>query len=104
MASTDTISSLGKLKQWKSVVATGSTGNAYKLDKFPVTITLVCSSSSGYIQFSTSSYEEIDAGTATWSIWSRGTISSTATDIPEGPVTGLRGVSSSGAVTLEVVL
>lgn len=87
----------------KSVVGAGTTGNSVKVRNWPCTVSLVCSGSSGKVQYTTSTYEDIDAGTAVWQDWSRGVIAATASDIPEGPITGLRGVSGAGAVTLEVV-
>ncbi len=103
MASTDTSESLtNTIRVTKSVVTTGTTGNAIVTPRHPCTVRLVCSSSSGSVQYSVSLVSEVRAGTATWDTWARGTVSATATDIPEGPITAVRGVSTSGAVTLEV--
>lgn len=104
MASTDTQQNAGPGRlQTKSVIAGGAAGNPIKIVAFPATVTLICSSSSGKVQFSTSQVADIDAGSATWQDWSKGVISATASDVTDGPITAVRGVSSSGSVTLEVV-
>lgn len=89
--------------QQSAAIPSGQTGSPIYTQRWPCTITLVCSGSSGKVQYTTSSAVAVVAGTATWQDWSRGVISATASDIPEGPITGVRGVSSSGTVTLEVV-
>lgn len=58
---------------------------------------------SGKLQFTTSRKELIDADTARAIDWSRGTVTSAVADIPEGPVTAVRGVSVSGTLVLELV-
>jgi hypothetical protein len=69
-----------------------------------VTCTIICSNSSGKFQTSTSSQIDIEAGVATWQDWAEGTVAVNTTDVLTGPVTGIRGVSVSGEITIEIVI
>lgn len=89
-----------KIRQQSAIAATGATTAALYVKSWPVTVTLIVATS-GKVQFTTSTYSAIKAGTATWVDWNLGTVTvNTASGAP-GPVTGVRGVSVVGAITLE---
>ena len=52
----------------------------------------------------TSTVSSVEADTATWQDWPEGNVTSTFSDALTGPVTAVRGVSVSGAVTFEAVV
>ena len=57
----------------------------------------------GRIEATLSPKEEIEAGTAVWENWASGNVTSITTDGLTFPVTGLRGVSQTGTIDIEVV-
>jgi len=69
-----------------------------------VTCTLIAGSNTGKFQFSTSPLANLKAGTATWQDWYIGNATGSNTDIFEGKLTAVRGVSVSGEVKIEVVI
>ena len=70
-----------------------------------ITVTLVAGGSTGKVQVSTSSDAIIAAGSAIiWQDWPKGVQTGTISDVLVGPVTGIRGVSSSGEVTIEIII
>ena len=69
-----------------------------------ITCTVIPGGNTGKIQTTTSPKANIEAGTATWSDWAEGDVTTTTSDVIEGPVTGIRGVSVSGAITIEIVI
>lgn len=85
----------------------GEAGKGIVIDGFPFTVTCIpqtgSPTGSGKIQYTTSLPSLIESGEALWIDWSRGEVSDTASDVPEGPVSGIRGVSISEALVLEVV-
>lgn len=85
----------------------GETSDPVHIHGFPFTVTCRPSegspAGSGKLQFTTSLPSRIHSGTAFWQDWSRGVVSSAATDIPEGPVTAVRGVAIGGPLVFEVV-
>lgn len=91
----------------KIEVSEGETGDPVAVDGFPFTVTCLPSegspAGSGKIQFSTSLPAEVKAGTAKWQDWARGVVTSMASDIPEGPVTAIRGVAIVGDLVIELV-
>lgn len=68
-----------------------------------ITCSVISSGNTGKIQTTTSLKSEIEAGTANWSNWEEGDVTSTTTDVINGTVTGIRGVSVSGAISIEIV-
>lgn len=86
----------------KQVIPTGETGTPVFIYGKYVTITCI-PSGTGKIQFTTGRIDEVNNNEAIWRDWSRGNITSSASDIPEGPVTAIRGVSVSGQVVVEVL-
>jgi hypothetical protein len=53
-------------------------------------------------QFTTSSDSKVIAGTAVWQDWDLGTQTGTVTDYIGCAVTGVRGVSAAGEVSIEI--
>lgn len=68
-----------------------------------LTCRIIAGANTGKFQFTTSGDASVLAGTCTWSDWPKGTVTGTDYDIIEGPITGLRGVSVSGEITIEIV-
>ena len=69
-----------------------------------ITCTVISSGNTGKIQTSTSPKSAISGGTATWSDWAEGDVTTITSDVIEGPVTGIRGVSISGEISIEIVI
>lgn len=69
----------------------------------PITCTLYAGSNTGKFQYTTSSDEKVSSETATWIDWDEGNSTGTVVGIVDAPVTGLRGVSVSGQITIEIV-
>jgi len=84
------------------VLTSGETGTALLLWTGKATVTCI-PSGTGKIQYTTSPPSAVLAGTANWIDWSRGSVTISCSDLIEGPVSAVRGVSSSGALTVEVV-
>ena len=69
-----------------------------------ITCTVIPGGNSGKIQTTTSPMAAIAAGTAIWIDWAEGDVTATTSDIISGPVTGVRGVSVSGGIAIEIVI
>jgi len=69
-----------------------------------ITCTVIPGGNTGKIQITTSPKSAIVADTATWQDWAEGNVTATTSDVITGPVTGIRGVSVSGAITIEIVI
>jgi len=69
-----------------------------------ITCTVIPNGNTGKFQTTTSPRASIEAGTATWSDWPDGEVTETTSDVITGPVTGIRGVSVSGAIDIEIVI
>ena len=69
-----------------------------------VTCTLIAAANTGKFQVSTSSNSKIMAETAVWQDWANTTDTGTTTDVALGPITAVRGVSTSGAIKIEIVV
>jgi len=90
---------------YQETIADGDNGESVVVHPTPVTgltCTLIAGSNDGKIQFTTSPIANIEAGTATWQDWD-GVTTGNGTDVLVGPVTAVRGVSTSGEVTVEFV-
>lgn len=55
------------------------------------------------VEFSTSPYADLEAGTGTWADWASGVASAVTTDSLIGPITGLRATAVTQAGVLETV-
>ncbi|MCD6321850.1 MAG: hypothetical protein J7L77_02375 [Clostridiales bacterium] len=93
----------------KEIITNGATGNDVIIPPLPagknVTCTLIAEgTSTGKFQTTTSSDEDVKAGTATWQDWAKGDSAGTVTDVIVGQVIGVRGVSVSGEVKIEIII
>lgn len=89
-------------------IADGQTGNDVRvfpmgLDGANVTCRIIAGAGTGKFQFTTSSDVDVLAETAVWSDWPKGTVTGTDWDALLSQVTGLRGVSVSGEIKIEIV-
>ncbi len=104
-----TVLATGKGYTHTEVIADGDTGDAVVIPplangKERITCTLIAGASTGKFQVTTSSDAKVTAGTATWQDWAKGAQTGTVSDVLVGPVTGVRGVSTSGEISIEVVV
>lgn len=67
-----------------------------------ITCTLIAGANIGKFQTTTSSSAKIKADTAVWIDWPEGDATGTIADVITGPVTGVRGVSVSGEIGIEI--
>lgn len=92
---------------YAETIATTETGATVQIPTVQIwrqiTVRLIAGANTGKIQTTTSSDAAVAAGTATWADWDYGTSTGTVTDVITGPVTGIRGVSVSGEVSIEIV-
>ena len=93
---------------YTAVITTGATGDDLKIPVLEagrqVTCTIIAGANTGRFETTTSPDAAVAAGTATWFPWSLGTQTGTVADAITSPVTGVRGVSVSGEITIEVVI
>lgn len=91
-------------KSSRTTAATGNTTDIVRVSRWPTTIHLqVEGGGSGYCDYTTSLPSMIEAGTAVWKKWFQDTVTESTVAYAPGPITGVRGVSVSGAIVLEVV-
>jgi len=93
---------------YTAAIGTGATGSDIRIPSLPagksISIALIAGANTGKFQVSTSSESAITAGTATWSDLTLSAATGTVRDEITAPITGLRGVSTSGAIVIEVVI
>lgn len=99
---------IGQGYAYSETIADGANGDTILIPseavlKSKITCRLIGGTNTGKFQFTTSPDDDVLAGTETWSDWPIGLVTGTDWDVLEGPVTGLRGVSSSGEITIEIV-
>lgn len=101
------IFALEKGYHYEEVITTGATGSDVKIPAITnekgVTCTLIAGANTGYFEVTTSTDAKVAAGAAVWQTWYQGSQTGTISDVLVGPVTGIRGVSSSGEITIEIV-
>jgi len=94
--------------QYSEVISDGNTGGDIIVSPViagkRLTCRLICGAGSGKIQTTTSADSAVAAGTANWVDHPSGPFTGTFTDAIVGEVTGVRGVSVSGEITIEVVI
>jgi len=94
--------------EYYETIADTATGDSIKISPMPagthITCTVVPGAGTGKFQTTTSSAADIIAGSATWVDWAEGNVTATTSDVITGPVTGIRGVSISGEINIEVVI
>lgn len=83
--------------------ADGQTSEVVRVNNWPCAAALNLAGGSGYLEYTLSLPSHIAAGTARWHTWAAGTVVESTVDYPPAPITGIRAVSVSGAVVLEVV-
>lgn len=89
-------------------IADGTTGNDVHVLPIgrggaQITCLIQAGAGTGKVQFTTSPDADVVAGTATWHDWPKGVITGTEWDTVTSAITGLRGVSVSGAITFEII-
>ena len=92
---------------YQGQITTGDTGPAVYIPDSANTISIglvPAGGASGKIQYTLSPPSVVEAGSATWRDWPSAVVAATTDDVLIGPVTAVRGVSSSGNITLEVVV
>ena len=93
---------------YTAVIGTGATGNDVRIPSLPdarhISIALIAGASTGKFQITTSSDSAVTAGTATWSDLTLSANTGTVRGEITYPITGIRGVSTAGAITIEVVI
>lgn len=93
---------------YTETIATGATGKTLIIPPYiagkQVTCRIICGAGTGKIQTSISTDSAVAAETATWEDHPDGNQTGTFSDVLNGPVTGIRGVSISGEITLEVLV
>lgn len=99
---------LEKGYHYEETITTGATGDDVKIPALPlgekITCTLVAGANTGKFQVTTSTDAKVAAGTATWQDWAKGVQTGTVSDVLAGPVTGIRGVSASGEISVEILV
>lgn len=95
--------------EYAETIANGQDGDSIRI--FPmgpgnarVTCRIIAGANTGKFQFTTSLDADIIADTAVWSDWAKSVVSGTDWDVLLSQVTGLRGVSVSGEIKIEVVI
>lgn len=91
--------------EYTETIADGANGNTIIIPPGACDLTcrIIAGANTGKFQFTTSLDATVLNGTCTWSDWPKGAVTGTDYDVLEGPVTGIRGVSSSGEITIEIV-
>lgn len=93
---------------YTAAIGTGATGSDIRIPSLPlgktIHIALIAGANTGKFQVSSSSDAAITAGTATWSDLTLSSTTGTVRDVVLGQITGLRGVSISGEIVIEVVI
>lgn len=69
-----------------------------------ISCTLIAGANIGKFQITTSSDADVKAGTAIWQDWVKGDSTGIVSDVLVGQITGIRGVSVSGEVKIEIVI
>jgi len=68
------------------------------------TIVLICGAGTGKVQTSIDTMEDINSGDVTWIDWDKGDVTDTVMGVFVGPVTAIRAVSISGAITFKLLM
>lgn len=87
----------------QTLTAGAGYGNPVKIYSIPATINAVPGSGGTMlVQYTSSSFSSIDAGTANWTNWPAGSVSSQTSDSALGPITGIKASATTANGTLEV--
>lgn len=91
---------------YSETIADGENGQPIYL--YPLKRNVSCrihtEENTGKFQTTLSSLNAIKNNTALWSDWDKGSITGTDSDVIIGQITGLRGVSESGEIVIEVLI
>ena len=95
--------------QYTEDVATGATSEPVKIKSnenglYHVSIALIAGTGNGKMQYTLDSDAEIDAGTAVWFDWEMGICTGNTIDAIISPVSAVRCVSISGAMTFKILI
>lgn len=92
----------------QETIADGETGNDIHIPPLPegkvTAARVIAGTGTGKIQDTMSSDEDVLAGTAVWEDWYIGDQTGTSSEWLRPNVTGVRGVSVSGEITIQVVI
>jgi hypothetical protein len=98
---------IGQGFEYSETIADDTNGDTILFPKLSesriVTCNMIAGTNTGKFQYTVSSDAKVAAGTCTWIDWPKGTVTGTHTDALLAPITGLRGVSVSGEVNIEVL-
>jgi hypothetical protein len=90
--------------EFSETLTSAANGDTYYCDEpgqfTQLTVTYTISAGSGYIQTTTSKYDDVIAGNAKWLTWDFGTVTAT-TGVVFANVTAIRQVNVSGSTTIE---
>lgn len=94
---------------YSEVIADGEIGDVVRVKPsrkgtYNISCTLIAGANIGKFQVTTSSDASVADDTAIWQDWVKGDVSGVVTDVIVGPITGIRGVSVSGEVKIEIVI
>lgn len=94
--------------QYQETIADGATGDDVIIPPLiagkKISCRVICGAGTGKIQVTLSLDSAVVAGTAIWEDWESGNVTGTQSDVAKGPITGIRGVSISGEIVLEVII
>lgn len=93
---------------YSEAIISGETGANIKIPPMGpngthITCTLIAGANTGKFQFTTSSDTKVQADTANWIDWTEGDTTGSISIAVISQVTGIRGVSVSGNIIIEVV-
>ncbi|MFW0778408.1 MAG: hypothetical protein ACN2B6_11905 [Rickettsiales bacterium] len=96
---------LNNYGSYRAEVTTTSTSDAVILRPHVKSTSVGLYATSGaYVEYTLSTLDKVEAGTADWIVWPLGVVSANSTDSIMSTVTAVRAVSESGdSVTIEVV-
>ncbi len=92
---------------YEDTLANGVTGETIPIESLnggQVTGTVIAGAGTGKLQFTTSLPSKVALGTEVWQDWAAGEVTGTVSEAIYGPISGVRGVSVSGEVTIEVMV
>ncbi len=94
---------------YEEYILSGENGEAVKIPPpgpggLSLSAQVICASGTGKVQTTLDTAAKIDAETALWDDWEGGDVTGTVTDSLISSVTGIRGVSVSGAITFKLAI
>lgn len=95
--------------RYSETIADGVTSSPVKIKPninglYAISVALIAGSGTGKIQYTLDSEAAIDGSTATWFDWNKGDVTGDNIDAFISPVSGIRCVSSSGAMTFKILI